>query len=157
MTRYWDANSELTYADGSNIVSISDNLGYAQLPIGAILAWAKTLAGAPSLPTGFVQCDGQTLSDADSPLNGQVMPALNAANRMLKGATTSGATGGQATHTHTIALTTGGSSSTINGSIAGAGDDVESSGGHTHNATQTSTAETATPPYYEVVWIIRVK
>ena len=118
----------------------------------------KFLLESISFPLAyFFMLSSICLSDADSPLNGQVMPALNAANRMLKGATTSGATGGQATHTHTIALTTGGSSSTINGSIAGAGDDVESSGGHTHNATQTSTAETATPPYYEVVWIIRVK
>lgn len=31
----------------------------------------------PSLPTGWVECTGQTISDADSPINGKVVPNLN--------------------------------------------------------------------------------
>jgi len=50
------------------------------IPIGAITAWHKSLTGVPqTLTDGFVECNGQTLSDAGSPLNGQVIPNLNGA------------------------------------------------------------------------------
>ncbi len=62
------------------------------VPIGTIMAWHKDLAGVPSLPDGWVECNGQTLSDAESPLNGQTIPSLNYANgRFLRGGTSSGA------------------------------------------------------------------
>jgi len=50
-----------------------------QIPIGAIVDWYKTMVGVPALCYGWVQCDGQTLADALSPMNGQVIPNLNGA------------------------------------------------------------------------------
>ena len=100
MVRYWTSNSKLAYTDNTVMKDSSENLGYPALPIGSLMAWAKTITGVPALPSGWVQCDGQVLSDADSPLNGQTMPALNAANVFLRGNSTSGTTGGADTHTH---------------------------------------------------------
>ena len=40
------------------------------VPIGGVVAWLKGFAEALiSLPAQFVECNGQTLSDADSPYN----------------------------------------------------------------------------------------
>ena len=72
-------------------------------PIGAIIAWAKTMASVPqTLPVGWVECDGSTISDAQSPMNGEDLPDLNG-GEFLRGAATSGGTGGSDTmaHTHT--------------------------------------------------------
>lgn len=59
-------------------------------PIGTIVAWHKSLTGTPTLPDGWVQCDGQTLRDSASPYNGQVIPNLNGEARFLRGGATSG-------------------------------------------------------------------
>ncbi len=80
------------------------------VPIGTILAWHKSLSGVPGLPTNFVECSGQTLSDKDSPLDGVQIPDLNGAitspsdNRFLRGATTSGTKRNHeiASHLHTL-------------------------------------------------------
>lgn len=87
-------------------------------PIGALMPWLKSFTNTPSLPTGWVECDGSTLSDAASVYNGQVLPNLNGGNRFPRGNSTSGGTGGAATvtlvannlPTHTHALTDGGHS-----------------------------------------------
>ena len=68
-------------------------------PIGSVLPWAKSLSGVPALTTYYVECNGQTLSDAGSPLNGIVIPNLNGNNYFLRGNATSGGTGGAATVT----------------------------------------------------------
>jgi hypothetical protein len=112
-------------------------------PIGSVTGWLKSLTGCPTLPSNWVECNGQTLSDADSPFNGQVIPNLNAdgggTKRFLRGSTTSGTTGGSETHTHT--LHTGGTC------ISGAGSAVPD------YAESTSTL----PSYYEVVWVMKIK
>ncbi len=64
--------------------------GFGIVPIGSIIAWHKSLTGGPSLPDGWVECAGQTLSDVDSPYNGQVIPDLNSGGRFLRGSATSG-------------------------------------------------------------------
>jgi len=72
-------------------------------PVGAIIAWAKTIAGVPqTLPAGWRLCNGSTINDAESPMNGEDVPDLNG-GEFLRGAETSGATGGSETmaHTHT--------------------------------------------------------
>lgn len=51
--------------------------GYGIVPIGFIGFWHKNLTGVPDLPDGWVECNGQVLSDPDSPLNGQTIPNLN--------------------------------------------------------------------------------
>ena len=41
------------------------------VPIGAVIPWFKDTPGVPALPSNFVECNGQVLSDPESP------PALN--------------------------------------------------------------------------------
>ena len=50
-----------------------------QIPIGSVIDWYKSMPGVPALSYGWVQCDGQTLSDPLSPMNGQVIPNMNGA------------------------------------------------------------------------------
>jgi microcystin-dependent protein len=140
-------------------------------PIGGVVAWLKSYTNTPALPSGWVECNGQTLSDADSVFNGQAIPNLNGANRFLRGNSTSSGLGGAETvqltlrqmpsHSHDIntipypgtagdddnILTkantqSGGLETTI---VEGGGDD---NGGEPHENL---------PPYYNVVWIMRVK
>ena len=150
-------------------------------PIGSVTAWLKSYTNTPALSSGWVECNGQTLSDADSVYDGQVIPNLNGTSNStkiwLRGATTSGSTGGSATHNHSF---TGIAHSHSFTGIAGstsvqvtqgsnnvsAGTNIK--GTHTHTFTPTgtnsSTAATGTistknnlPPYYDVVWIMRIK
>jgi len=116
-------------------------------PIGSILPWAKSITGTPSLLAGYVECSGQVLSDADSPLNGDTIPNLNGNNNFLRGATTSGGTGGSATHGHTM----GGPSSTNTLDNYGSPDIATNT--HQHPIP----TATNLPVYVNVVWIMRVK
>lgn len=84
-------------------------------PIGTILAWLKSFTGTPTLPTNWVECNGQTLSDTDSPFDGETIPDLNGSNNFLRGNSSSGGTG-------TLAAT-----------------------------------GSADIPYYNVVWIMKIK
>lgn len=117
------------------------------VPVGGVVAWLKSFPNTPSLLGNFVECNGQVLTDANSPFNGQTIPNLNGEHRFLRGATTSGTTGGSETHTHTIGNTMQadayeGESNSPWGQPSGYG----------------STEATSTlPTYYEVVWIMRVK
>ena len=116
-------------------------------PIGGIVAWLKSYTNTPALPAGWVECNGQTLNDAESPYNGRVIPNLNGSSsgtkRFLRGSTTSGATGGSETHNHGLPITD--LLYTCGGTL-GAG----------YACTGTNSASTL-PSYYEVVWILRVK
>lgn len=129
----------------SDTVNDDDQLneGYFQglkasvVPIGGIIAWNKSFTGVPSLPAGFLECDGSVISDADSPLDGETLPDLNGDNRFLRGNSTSTDTGGSDTHNHSIEApgtnTTGGG-----------------------NPLTVST-ESNVPAYYHVVWIMKIK
>jgi len=71
--------------------------------IGAIKQFVTTMAGIPTNNmTAFWQlCDGTTISDAESPLNGQTIRDLNANNELLRSADTSDMAGvGGGTHNH---------------------------------------------------------
>lgn len=107
----------------------------------------------PYLPDGYVECNGQVLSDSDSPFDGDTIPDLNAVagsdQRFLRGASESTGTGGSDNHSHTI----GGPSGTSNVDATGAFSVASSNHEHGGNTGQTSTL----PKYYEVVWIMRVK
>lgn len=49
-------------------------------PVGAVVAWHKSItAKMLDLPVGWVECNGQTLSDSNSLLDGIVIPNLNGA------------------------------------------------------------------------------
>lgn len=107
----------------ANQVPVSDasgNLSWTLglLPIGSVLATFPNLAGAYTTSAtttadayGFVKCNGQTMSDATSPMNGAVIPNINNSIFLL-GSTTAGSTGGAATisgvgaHTHTFTSST---------------------------------------------------
>jgi hypothetical protein len=127
---------------------IWSDVGYGIVPIGGIVAWCKTLVfgtSAALLIPNFLECNGQVVVDGGSPFDGMALPDLNGAgagnNRFLRGSSTSGTTGGAATHAHTLLLAT----PPIHG---GAPDG-------TYEPTTTTVSHI--PPYYEVVWVIRIK
>lgn len=162
-------SSDATLSGGSNsavptelaVKTYADNLTTGFFPIGSIIAWAKNLTGVPALSSKFVECNGQTLSDPESPLNGQVIPNLNASgggsHRYLRGSTSSGSTGGSLSHSHNInGQLTGGPNMLTIGVASGSGS--YSPAGHQHFLDNIPTDPTETePPYYNVVWIMRVK
>jgi hypothetical protein len=108
---------------GNNIHSGTNSFtgatsGRGILPLGSVIATFPHLTGAYACTAttaadadGFVQCAGQTLSDATSPMNGTIIPNINN-NIFLMGNATSGTAGGSNTktltttelpaHTHTI-------------------------------------------------------
>lgn len=182
----------------SNDITINlETLYQTYTPIGSVLAWLKTFTNTPALPSGWVECNGQVLSDADSVYNGQTIPDLNGNNNFLRGNSTSGGTGGASTydlshthtgpsHTHDVSGTTGSGSAhqhTVGfqggqtdagagGGQTGAGTTVNSGeeSSHNHSFSDTSTTggteatgsggsstQSTLPPYYNVVWIMRVK
>jgi hypothetical protein len=114
------------------------------VPIGTVVAWVRDLP-SPSpdltLPSGWVLCSGQVLADSASPLNGRTIPNLNGNNLFLRGDTASGGTGGSDSHDH------GGYSDDT-----AAGSDYQS----TSYYSQTSNVSNL-PPYYEVLWVMRVR
>lgn len=69
------------------------------LPLGVIVAWDKSATGVPALADqgrdDLVECNGQTISDVESPMNGRVVQDLNGTTgsqcrRFLRGNATSG-------------------------------------------------------------------
>ncbi len=117
------------------------------LPIGIIVAWPKDITGMPGLPGTWVQCNGQTLSDADSPLNGRSLPDLNNGS-FLRGALASGGTGGSDSHTHDVE---------VGPSFSGVNVDSGGSGFALDGNPKTTSAGSTLPPYYEVVFVMRIK
>lgn len=79
------------------------------IPVGGIIWWYKGLTGVPALPSGWVECNGQVLSDAESLLNGQTMPNINTAGRFIRGSATAGTTQSSQNlqHAHTNSVSTG--------------------------------------------------
>jgi hypothetical protein len=66
----------------SALTALENKLGY--LPLGAVIATMPHLTGAYACTattaadaSGFVLCNGQTVADVTSPLNGQVIPQIN--------------------------------------------------------------------------------
>jgi hypothetical protein len=115
-------------------------------PVGSIVAWQKSFPNTPALPVQFAECNGQVLSDAQSPFHGATLPDLNGANRFLRGAGASGGTGGADTHSHDVDLSAGA------GDFAAGTDAYAAGSGHVNTADASSL-----PSYYEVVWVMRVK
>lgn len=147
------SNGTLADADevNTNFGDVEDEFNNNTAPIGSIISWLKTFTNTPALPGGWVECNGQSLSDAESVYNGQTIPDLNGDNRFMRGNSTSGGTGGDEAmaHTHTV---------TANNSGA-----AEGSGGGDWNHTGLTVGSSAAsndenrPPFYDVVWIMRVK
>ncbi len=120
------------------------------VPVGSIMAWHKNFLNTPPLPGVWAECNGQAINDPDSPYSGLNIPDLNGAQGgvpvFLRGANASGGTGGTETHSHALPLN-------INGGTAAAGSDVTVFPPGTH----TSDPASSIPPYYEVVWVMRVR
>jgi hypothetical protein len=74
----------------ANGLATWETSGYGNVPVGSVIAWHKSLSGTPSLPTGWAECNGQTISDASSPYNGQSIPNMNGTFTTLPGTTSSG-------------------------------------------------------------------
>lgn len=144
----WD-NAQSRWEPGT-IASVSP-------PIGSILPWHKSFANTPALPSGWLECNGQTISDAGSPYNGQTLPNLNSntqdgstsSGMFLRGASTSGTMQADAT--------------AVNGLSTDATKGTDHSGyGTTQKAgttigTLSSTDPETRPANMTVVWIIRIK
>jgi len=147
---------------GTTLVE-KESRSIGDVPIGGIVSWAKTLAGVPNLAEGWVECDGSVLVDALSPLNGQTIPDLNGDNRFMRGNATSGGTGGATTSSTNLKSngTIGYSDDSGESVASGAGGDLitrGSTGGSTITLRDKSTDSfSILPPYYNVVWIIRVR
>jgi microcystin-dependent protein len=137
-----------------------------QVPIGGVAAWLKSYANTPALPSGWIECNGQTLNDPESPYNGQAIPNLNGGNRFLRGNSTSGNTGGSETvsltaeqngeHSHYLPTVNNGGGSTRLAIINFDNDDNPYTEIESEKSGSGSPHENL-PPYYNVVWIMRVK
>jgi len=102
-------------------------------PVTTVKAVLPDFTGYPSnnITAFWILANGTTISDSESPLNGQTVPDLNGDNRFLRGETTSGGTGGEETTT---------------GSADHGAEAADLTGTHDNR-----------PPFYNVVWIIKIK
>lgn len=94
------------------------------------------------LPPGWLECNGQVIDDQDSIFDGETLPELLTAERFLKGDTTSGQVGGALSKTTSIPSAT---------AQIGAGAPNGADRNHSHTITDIR------PPYFVVVWIMRIK
>jgi hypothetical protein len=112
----------------------------ALVPIGAVIPWFKDTPGVPALPANFVECNGQVLSDPESPLDGQFMPDANTgAARFIRGGLTSGVTGG------------------IDAFATALADNAGVGTPQNFVTVDFSPGAQPFPPYITAVWVIRVK
>ncbi len=178
-----------TFSAGNPTVASEVNANFDQLfvkvndlaafhpPIGTILAWHKSLGGVtPALPASgeWVECNGQILSDPQSPYNTHAIPNLNnppanpaggnyPGGYFLRGALTSGTIQDDRFqgHWHAINRLSGYTVGTqffaadgpANGSVLGEAHEAVSDG---TNGTPRIAAETR-PVNMSVVWIMKVK
>ena len=158
---------QFSAATTGNVIVLGGSSGVSavgMIPIGGMIPWMKSITGVPALPAEFVECNGGTVSDAGSPINGQTIPTMNSGvNRMVRGNTTSGSTGGADTHTlseaempshtHTYNEPDISSNEFANGSKTGTPSDSSVSTG----SAGSGNAHNNLPGYTEVVWIMRIK
>ncbi len=132
----FDNNGVAQFGVNDNDEDKFNNTLKVAIPIGGVVAWLKSLSGVPDLTENYVECNGQVLSDSNSPLNGETMPDMNGSNQFIRGNSISTGTG-TGSHTHTIGTTSG--------SL------------YTGSGTTTVGNTVTQPPYQDVVFIIRVK
>lgn len=134
------------------------------VPIGGVIPHEKDKNGADSVPDRFVECNGQTINDADSPMDGETVPDLNGTNRFLRGNTASGAEGGAeqvtissselASHRHHIYA--GNHNEAGDNMSKNASDGWESENRYT-NYEGSDSAHENRPPFHDTVYIMRIK
>lgn len=119
----------LTYTDTRLLYSIA--------PVGSVVAFIQT-----TIPSGWISCDGSTITDSDSVYYGQTSPDLNGTtdtdSLFLRGNTTSGGTGGTIEHTHVYSI------DEMNGST------------NSYAAIEFLSAPNI-PKFFGVKWIMRIK
>ena len=137
----FDANYPANHSPATAVGMRTQLNGIAALvPIGVVLPWFKDLPGVPGLPSNFVECNGQTLNDAESPLDGQFMPDINTgAQRFLRGGLSSGALGG------------------IDSFATAQADNSGNNPPNTFVTVDFSPGAQPFPPYVTAVYVIRVK
>lgn len=120
-------------------------LAKRELPIGTIIPWAKSFTGVPQgIDDKWRECDGTTLDAPGSPLDGVTLPSLNSGNRLMRGNSTSGSTGGSSTHSHTFDIAES-FTRFVTGTVW-----ADSNSGTTGTASNY-------PAYYDVVFLIKVR
>ena len=143
-----DTFAYVTAVDSDTIISINSDI----MVSGEAYSIYKTTA----LPSGWVECNGQVLSDATSIYDGQTIPNLNSGSVeenysfFLRGHTSSGETEASQNkaHTHTM----DGGTNAGNGAVYGRGVSVPN-----QNSTNSSGGAEARPMSYTVVWIMRIQ
>lgn len=160
--------SYVTAVDSNTVLTLADDI--------MDTAEAYVIYKTPYLPDGFVECNGQVLSDSDSPFNGETIPDLNVTKRFLRGSSTSGTTGGADSVSKVFQWGANGASDSdwalaavdpdaqgnktypydSNGSLTDWDKDDDSVNITGSYYTKAATIETI-PAYYEVVHIMRVK
>jgi hypothetical protein len=128
--------------------ALIDALAEQLPPVGSIHAWDKSRANTPALGGCYAECNGQVLNLPGSPFHGQSLPDQNTAQLFLRGALTSGTTGGSLTHTHDIEVGSGYDG--VNVDNGGSGQALDAN-------PKSTTLGGALPPFYEVVYVMRVK
>jgi hypothetical protein len=76
------------------------------VPVGGVIDWWRPDASFP-IPAGYQACDGSTVNDPASPLNGKASPDLR--GRFIRGAQDAGAIGqigGAESHAHSVTTST---------------------------------------------------
>jgi hypothetical protein len=132
-------------------------------PIGSVFAWLKSLTNTPTLPSNWVECNGQTISDAESVYNGVTIPDLNGSlgsglkGYFLRGHTSSGLTESSQnlSHSHEVHCGTGTQAGTQT-KIYASGIQVTAKDSFSVPSDESGGSE-ARPNNYSVVWIMRIK
>ena len=146
-----------------------DSLGSGGgVPIGTVISFLKDYAGAAALAElqadGWAFCEGTT--PAAQGLIGAVItttPNLNGQNQFLRGADTSGGTGGSASHSHLSPVVFGGDGHHLKatwgygGGSSAAGSIAFNWGSNSNRPHMRTSSASSLPPYYDVVWLIKVK
>lgn len=130
-------------------------------------AEAYTIYATPALSSAWIECNGQAISDADSPFNGGTAPDLNgtsnATDRFIRGIknAVTGTTGGADTVTLTDAnlpsTTRTGSGGNRTTATYSAGSSSTLGLMDTANSNGTDTPFNILPPYVNLTWIMRIK
>ena len=163
------STGNLKQYNGSKWVSVGISFNQV-IPIGGIIPFHKDADAGLEVPDAYVECKGQTINDSESPLNGQTAPDLNNGNRFLRGNTGTGATGGaeQVTisqsempnHNHNPRVYHGAdnqynhyrySGQNRTDEMAWTSQDMQSDNKGSDSAHENR------PPYFDVVYIMRVK
>jgi hypothetical protein len=161
-------NFPVGVAISTTVINVMQHLNQSYLPgkmIGDVWGWHKTLAGVPQvIPSCVALMDGSTISDAESPMNGETLRDLNGNNEFLRGGDASAGTGGSADHCHQWHQS-GATGNILSNSDANRGASWDSDGSttkqfpnsHLQNGTWYTKDTDGTPPYMDVVMVIKIK